>query len=363
MRPLPTPQLRARNARRRIHAGIAATAAPLRATPALLHPQVLPDIAPPRVLGPDEVRLQTEVVAVLDRAGAIRDTEGRTAAVIDALRVIRETAGERAWPDLALDAVRAHPLAALLWSCPLTDHAFQRPRGYPGDAGLLDLIYRHPDAADAVAEAGEAGRAVYAVTQDSAPCRSVRERREILALAIDRVAAERPGAEMLAVACGHLREAEISAALRAGRVARFLATDQDADSLRVVADQARTLSPAIACRARSVRDFIAAREDLGRFDLIYAAGLYDYLDDRIAARLTRRLFALLKPRGRLVVANFLPGLGEQGYMEAFMDWWLIYRTEAEIRGFAGEISENDIRSTRYFPDKAGCVGYLELKRA
>ncbi|GJD58787.1 class I SAM-dependent methyltransferase [Methylobacterium dankookense] len=362
MRPLPTPQLRVRNARRRISGATGAATAISRVLPAPLHPEILPDVPTPRVLAPDEIRLQADIAAILDRAAA-GEAAARTGAAIDALRAIREAAGEGAWPEVALGTVRAHPLAELLWSCPLTAHAYRRPRGYPGDAGLLDLIYRHPDAAEAVAAAGDIGRAVYAVTRDSAPCRSVRERREILARTIDRVAEERPGAEMLAVACGHLREAEISAALGAGRVARFLATDQDAESLRVVADRARTLPPAIACRPRSVRDFIAAREDLGRFDLIYAAGLYDYLDDRIAARLTRRLFALLKPGGRLVVANFLPGLGEQGYMEAFMDWWLIYRTEAAIRGFAGEISENDIRAARYFPDEAGCVGYLELERA
>lgn len=289
--------------------------------------------------------------------------EARTEAAISALQVIREEAGEGGWKDVALDAVRAHSLANLLWSCPLTAHAYRRPRGYAGDAGLLDLIYRHPAAAEAVAASDEAGRAVYAVTQDSAPCRSVRERRKILARTIDRVAAERPGAEMLAVACGHLREAGVSTSLEEGRVARFLATDQDIESLAVVADQARIWAPAIACRQHSVRDFIAAREDLGRFDLVYAAGLYDYLDDRIAARLTRRLFALLKPGGRLVVANFLPGLHEQGYMEAFMDWWLIYRTEAAIRAFAGEISENDIRASHYFQDETACVGYLELERA
>lgn len=363
MRPLPAPQLRARYARRRIPLLPLATSATAGAIPAPLPPPVSDQAPTPRVLIPAQIRLQADIRAAFDGVAAAGEAQTCAGAAIDALSAIRAMAGDEDWPAVAVESLRAHPLADLLWSCPLTAHAYRQPRGYAGDAGLLDLIYRHPDAGAAVAAASDAGRAVYAVTQESAPCRSVRERREILARTIDRVAAERPGSEMLAVACGHLREAEMSAALKEGRVARFLATDQDAASLAVVAEHARTSAPAIACRPRSVRDFIAAREDLGRFDLVYAAGLYDYLDDRIAARLTRRLFALLKPGGRLVVANFLPGLHERAYMEAFMDWWLIYRTQDEIRAFACEISQNDIRSLGYVTDEAGCVGYLELERA
>ncbi|AWN34560.1 class I SAM-dependent methyltransferase [Methylobacterium radiodurans] len=284
---------------------------------------------------------------------------------IEALRALRDEAGAADWTAAAVPAVRAHAVGALMQVCPLTRYAFARPRGYPGDAGLLDLIYRHPDADGALAEASAAGRAAYAVTSGTAPCAAVRERRRILAGAIDRAAAERPGAAVLAVACGHLREAEISAGLRDGRVGRLLATDQDRESLARVADRAD--APAVATRRLSVRDFIAAKAtaeaEIGRFDLVYAAGLYDYLDDRIAARLTRKLFGLLRPGGRLLVGNFLTGLREEAYMDAVMDWQLIYRTQAQIRAFAAEISEVDLAGANYWADSAACVGYLELEHA
>jgi hypothetical protein len=35
-------------------------------------------------------------------------------------------------------------------------------------------------------------------------------------------------------------------------------------------------------------------------------------------------------RTGLLINNYLPSLINAGYMEAFMDWWLIYRTEAEL---------------------------------
>jgi hypothetical protein len=62
------------------------------------------------------------------------------------------------------------------------------------------------------------------------------------------------------------------------------------------------------------------------FDLVYAAGILDYLPDALARGLCAALRGLLRPGGELLVANFLPGSKSTGYMEAFLDWWLLYRT-------------------------------------
>ncbi len=65
---------------------------------------------------------------------------------------------------------------------------------------------------------------------------------------------------------------------------------------------------------------------------------------RGATGLTRKLFDMLKPGGRLVVGNFLkPGrenmhcIHHQFMMEAYSDWKLIYRTLDEVNGFASTI--------------------------
>ena len=50
----------------------------------------------------------------------------------------------------------------------------------------------------------------------------------------------------------------------------------------------------------------------------------------MATRLTHRLFSMLKPGGRLLIANFTPSASGRGYMEAFMDWRLIYRSPDEL---------------------------------
>jgi len=46
-----------------------------------------------------------------------------------------------------------------------------------------------------------------------------------------------------------------------------------------------------------------------------AAGLFDYLLQRLAQRLTRAMFDLLHPGGRMLVTNFVPLIPDIGYME------------------------------------------------
>ncbi|MGU3388702.1 methyltransferase type 12 [Methylobacterium sp. D53M] len=285
-----------------------------------------------------------------------------TQSVIDLLGLLKETFSELTWRNAVLPAARAHTLAGLIHECPFTHHSFVRPRGYPGDAGLLDFVYRHPATRPAQEAASEAGRTVMASTIDVTACEAVRLRRSVLAGKIDDTASLRDRPRILAVACGHLREAELSVALKEGRIGRLLATDQDEISLATVDCYRQSLSDAIETSSVTVRTILTGKADLGRFDLIYAAGLYDYLDARVAARLTRVLFDQLDPGGRLLIPNFLWGVPEEAYMEVYMDWYLLYRTRDEIEGFAAELSPACVGRTTYSEDGAGVIGYLEIER-
>lgn len=305
------------------------------------------------------------VVFLLDKLFATNHNQDYPRLVQDLTNLLRELRANfdrDTWLNIVIPKVRRHPLASLVHECPLTQHSFSRPRGYPGDAGLLDLIYHHESAQDCLSEATVAGRAVFDFTVAVSACEAVRQRRTMLAQKIDEVASTRVGAEILSVACGHLREAELSNALVSGSVGKLIATDQDRNSLNVVAGYADSISNSIETRQLSVRDFLGNRHTLAGFDLVYAAGLYDYLDERLASRLTRRLFSLLNPGGRLLVANFLNDIWEIPYMEAYMDWHLLYRSEAQIRAFASEIPLEELNKIIYFEDDAKCVGYLELLR-
>ncbi len=142
------------------------------------------------------------------------------------------------WPAYAQSCL-SHPVCNLLHQDPFTYRAFAKPRGYAGDAVMMDYIYGLGEAGQAARDATPLGRAIFQYMGTRPSAKAVRYRRQLLAELIDRVA-ERSGSSVLAIAAGHLREVELSAAVQAGKLQEFVAFDQDEASLSVVArDYAR----------------------------------------------------------------------------------------------------------------------------
>ena len=83
---------------------------------------------------------------------------------------------------------------------------------------------------------------------------------------------------------------------------------------------------------------LALKKDINKeinenYDLIYSTGLYDYLDDDIATKLTSNLYKLLKDKGRILISNYRgKEFNPTAYlMEWSAEWYLVYRTENNFR--------------------------------
>jgi hypothetical protein len=77
---------------------------------------------------------------------------------------------------------------------------------------------------------------------------------------------------------------------------------------------------------------------VGSAHLIYATGLYDYLSQAAAERLTARLYSLLHPSGRLVIGNFKVAPGSTWIGDFVLAWQLIYRTPEEMLALARRLA-------------------------
>lgn len=249
--------------------------------------------------------------------------------LISQLHELRHKAGPVVWQKL-IPIIQAHPSASFMQQCPFTRWSFDKPRGYSGDASLIDFIYGHSDVADEVARSTPQGLEIFDYTINAPGPVAVRERRDVLTQTVDRIAAQTgPDTEILTVAAGHLREAEASHALRSGAIKRWVALDQDPLSVASIADQFH--QTCVEPTEGSVRGLLGKKYRMGRFDLIYAAGLYDYLSDKVAIRLTEACMEMLKPGGVFLFANFSNEMADDGYMESYMNWELLQRSEAEMR--------------------------------
>jgi hypothetical protein len=257
---------------------------------------------------------QQPAAAVVDRlAGRLHQIRGETSA--------------GTWRQL-IPTVQQHRVAEFLMQDPFTRWSAEKPRGYSGDASLLDIYYKHPSAAGIVTSSTPLGQEIYAYTSEAASSVAGRERRDILARSVDATARRADNAEILAIACGHMREAELSQALAEGRVKRWVGLDQDPVSVATVnRDHSGTVVGAVD---GSVRGILRRAYDLGTFDLVYASGLYDYLPRAVGIRLLQRAMEMVKPGGEFLFANFSDEITTDGYMETFMDWPLLLRSADDM---------------------------------
>ena len=279
----------------------------------------------------------------------------------DYLRGLRSSVSRERWLTIAAEIVMRHPIAELALGCPVTRRSFEKPRGYPGDAPLLDLIYGVGDKLETPHPATIAGQVHFYVTHSTA-CRAVRQRRQIIASELAKLAAEAAGSlSILSVACGHLREFELLSPATIDRIVAFHVLDQDTESLAEV-QRCYGSKGRIRTVEGSVKSIIRTKTIFADLDFIYSAGLFDYLAPPIAMRLIEHLFGFLKPGGRLLVANFTPAVEDVGYMETFMDWRLIYRTPEELHELFSSLPAGEVAGIKSFTDQRDAVAYAIVEK-
>jgi extracellular factor (EF) 3-hydroxypalmitic acid methyl ester biosynthesis protein len=76
--------------------------------------------------------------------------------------------------------------------------------------------------------------------------------------------------------------------------------------------------------------------DAKRFDLIYCAGLFDYLAPDTCRALISLWYGSLSPGGLVLIANMNDTKPFRNFIEFILDWQLIYRNSAEILSLVPE---------------------------
>src|SRR4051812_10616917 len=277
--------------------------------------------------------------------------------LLGSLSELRAGMDRPAWRDWCATEVRAHPIFEDVHQAPFTRRAFEKPRGYAGDAVTLDFIFGFealPDTASPLA------RQLWPWELQRPSCRSVRARRDLLTTYIDDACGRVARPRVVSLACGHLREAHLAHAVLDRRLGALFAIDHDPENLAVVEQE---LSPfGVAPVRGSLRGVLSRKIRYDDIDLAYAAGLYDYLGPAVAAQLTHRLFDMLRSGGQLLIPNYSSALPDIAYLEAFMDWQLLYREEDELASVASRLPADEVASVRVFREKHGNICMLEITR-
>jgi extracellular factor (EF) 3-hydroxypalmitic acid methyl ester biosynthesis protein len=253
------------------------------------------------------------------------------------------------------EELAAHPLLELLLEDPYSRDARVKPAGYAGDARTLDYVYLRDAGQQAPTQRG---RQLFAITTGVPIADAVRDRASTLAREIGAIAGHRSSTAIASIACGHLRELDHLRDL----LPHIHGWGIDQDPMSVALCRSR-LHGAVTVEVGSIRDVLSGGTRIPLSDVIYASGLFDYLEDRAAGLLLKRMALALNAGGTVLVPNLTPANDEIAYMEAVMDWWMQYRDEAALSrcADAARLRADAFRATTWTTSN-GRVAWLRLDR-
>jgi SAM-dependent methyltransferase len=237
---------------------------------------------------------------------------------------------------------RAH-IGPLLARSPLMRSAAEKPLGYPVDDELLNALY-----SEQAQGCSLFARALTQYWRQETAARAGLTRAEYLIDKIRAVVDSNPHrrVRVASIGCGAAREIATLLARwpDLGACLDLILLDPDE---RIVRYCERTLAPlAAATGARMrfvqapIRRLLLTRNlgtALGECDLIYSAGLFDYLDQRCFVALLRGLYRALRPGGTMAIASLAADNPSRPAMEFFCDWFLVHREEYELRALAATL--------------------------
>ena len=214
----------------------------------------------------------------------------------------------------------------------LAERCYAKPRGYAGDYGTLEMMYRNTPAG-----AGRLGPALDACFLDLPSVHAVRNRRRLIADEILQFIDERGGGEtnVLSLACGPAREIfDVFERVRDPERLHASLVDIDPQALEMVRESrdALDLGDSIDLVNANLVYLAIGRQklDVAPQDFVYSMGLIDYFSDKLVVRLLDFIHGLLAPGGKVLLGNFHPNNPGKEAMDHILDWRLIHRSEAEL---------------------------------
>ncbi len=217
--------------------------------------------------------------------------------------------------------------------------AYFKPKGYAGDFLMMEAIYRNEPDGD-----GALGLLVDKYCLDTPPARAVRERRRLLSKIIEKEVERRISmglkdgqrVRIMNLACGSNRELfDFLKRSTRTEIIEALCIDADKDALKFTAEKVDTFShkASILLMQENVIKWSLGRSkhDFSKQDIIYSAGLTDYLDERLFIALVKKAYSFLRPGGVLILSNFSVNNPNKAWMDHILQWKLIHRNNRDLK--------------------------------
>jgi len=213
------------------------------------------------------------------------------------------------------------------------------PRGYQGDFETIEYLcngVNHVNVEDVV------GYCIEEYALNSRICQQHRNKVHLQAEVILQCCQTKKASRVLSLGCGGARDLRMIASLLKNTDAEFVLCDSDSDALEFARSQLGSLAHRSRFVHGKVPRVVNRLKSLGKFDLVVAGGLFDYLPDRwIELMLTEIWEHLLTENGQVFFTNIAFDNPYRVWMEYLADWSLIERGEEDIERLCRDAGIDD----------------------
>lgn len=237
-----------------------------------------------------------------------------------------------------------HPF---LLTKPLNERIYEKPLGYPGDFIMMNYYYDDGYEGDSTYD-----KLIHRYTLSIPIARAVINRPKFIEAEIERIAnSSTEKFSVASLASGPAKE-----------IIRFIERFPFAKGIYTCIDSEKDALEFVKGEVRQVEASKKASFEFNYYDynllniikkimrggvfppqnFVYASGLFDYLEDKIAVKLTRAMFKMLVDGGQLVIANIHKNSPSRAYLELLGEWYLKLRDEKDMQMLAEGIVGADI---------------------
>lgn len=231
------------------------------------------------------------------------------------------------------------------------------PRGYRGDFETITAVMT-------MANAHPPSQPEHHIEQSVLDCAMSQQHRNKLATQAGVLMwglTRAPDARVLSIASGAAPEFAAFIGCLPRQQQTIVLNDGEAEALERAADSFAGSAFTPVLTPGNVLRRLPQLDRHGPYDAIVAGGLYDYLDDRAAALLTRVVLdRLLKPGGRFFFTNVAPDNPYRPWLDCIADWPLIERCRDQIRALVAEAG--DACAVTMTRDPTGLVEQVIVER-
>jgi extracellular factor (EF) 3-hydroxypalmitic acid methyl ester biosynthesis protein len=292
------------------------------------------------------------------------------AEVLPAMQRFEEVATEVDQEEISVHKSYARrELHPIMLCSPFLYRTFTKPLGYAGDYEMVNMMLRNPyEGSSAFA------KLLNFALLSTPPVVAHRNRIDYLMDKLRTECARRVvggKTRIFNLACGpavevqrFLRECEES------DLAEIDLLDFNAETLDFTRERIREASMTGGRRTkvgyfqRSVHQLLRAATQGGEdeftgYDIVYCAGLFDYLSQRVCKRLVELFCTMAKPGGLVIVTNVSDSNPSKAWMEYLVEWNLIYRGRTEMEDLVPE--RRPLKRTNLIGDATGVNLFLEIE--